>query len=135
METIYSMENLKVLLFYVMIPLTIILVLFYLFTKIYLVKRRNANINHTNYVINYWSNFLGIFFAAILLSVSIGFAAAFIKTLDELAIVDENIFLYYFFMFFPIVPFIFLLIYIRKFLKNIKKKEELEKRDENGKEE
>ena len=135
MKTIYSMENLKVLLFYVMLPLTIILILFYLFTKIYSNKRSNADINYTNYVINYWSNFLGIFFAATLLSVSIGFAAAFIKTLNELEIVAENIFLYYFFMLFPIIPCIFLLSYIRKFLKNIKKKEELEKRDNNGKEE
>ena len=136
METIYSIEDLRFLFFYLIIPFTVILILFYIFTKIYTKKHQDQDKNYTNYVVNYWSNVLGIIFAAILLSVSLGFGAAFTRTLEDLAIVNENIFLYYFFMFFPILPLIFLFIYIGKFIRNMRRKEKLEREElKNGEEE
>lgn len=126
MQDLYSFNNLKILLFYVIIPLTTILILFLIISKIYESGRKNKDKNQTNYVLNYWSITMCIIFVAILLSTSVGFAAAFTRTLREFNIVEENKFLYYFFMFFPIFPFSFLIIYIRKYLKNIKNKEMIE---------
>ena len=130
METIYTTENFKILLFYIIIPLTVVLILFFIGTKIYTYLNKDKNSNDVNYAINYWSNVLGIIFTAILLSVSVGFAFAFIKTLHNLNIVESNIVLYYFFMFFPIIPFLFLIFYIRIFLYNMRLKEKLDKESE-----
>ena len=126
MQTIYSIRNLRILLFYIMIPLLIVLILFFIFSRIYIKKRENKDSNKTNYVLNYWGDVLGIVFSTILLSVSIGFAAALMKTLRDLNAISENIVFYYAFAIFPIIPFIFLYLYIKKFIRNINKKEKLE---------
>ncbi len=126
MQTIYSIRNLRILLFYVMIPLLIVLILFFIFSRIYIKKRENKDSNKTNYVLNYWGDVLGIVFSTILLSVSVGFAAALMKTLRDLNAISENIVFYYAFALFPIIPFIFMYLYIKKFIRNINKREKLE---------
>lgn len=125
-RTVYSEENLKVLLFYVIIPLIAIFIIFFIGVKIYEYHNKNKNTNRTNFVINYWSNVIGIIFTSILLSVSIGFSLAFTENIRNLNAIDENEFLYYFFMVFPLFPLIFLIYYICKFIINIRKKEKLE---------
>ena len=109
-----------------MIPLLIVLILFFIFSRIYIKKRENQDSNKTNYVLNYWGDVLGIVFSTILLSVSVGFAAALMKTLRDLNAISENIVFYYAFALFPIIPFIFMYLYIKKFIRNINKKEKLE---------
>lgn len=125
-ETVYREENLRVLLFYVIIPLLIIFILFFIGTKIYEYKNRNKDLNRTNYVINYWSNVMGIIFTAILLSVSIGFSLAFTANVRDLNAIEENIVFYYFFMVFPAFPLFFLIYFISKFITNIRRKEKLD---------
>ena len=70
-QAVYSEENFRVLLFYVILPLTVVLLLFFAGTKIYSALKKDKDINQTNYAINYWTNVLGILVTAILLSVSI----------------------------------------------------------------
>ena len=126
-QTVYSEENMRVLLFYVIIPLLIILVLFFIGTKIYEHRNKDKDLNRTNFVINYWSDVIGIIFTAILLSVSIGFSLAFTENVRALNAIEENIFFYYFFMVFPLFPLFFLIFYIVKFINNIRRKEKLDK--------
>lgn len=128
-QTVYSEENMRVLLFYVIIPLLIILVLFFIGTKIYEHHNKDKDLNRTNFVINYWSNVMGIIFTAILLSVSIGFSLAFTENVRALNAIEENIFFYYFFMVFPLFPLFFLIFYIVKFINNIRRKEKLDKEE------
>lgn len=133
-QTVYSEENMRVLLFYVIIPLLVILVLFFIGTKIYEHRNKDKDLNRTNFVINYWSNVMGIIFTAILLSVSIGFSLAFTENVRALNAIEENIFFYYFFMVFPVFPLFFLVFYIVKFITNIRRKEKLEKLEIENKE-
>ena len=119
----------RVLLFYVIIPLLVILVLFFIGTKIYEHRNKDKDLNQTNYVINYWSNVMGIIFTAILLSVSIGFSLAFTENVRALNVIEENIFFYYFFMVFPVFPLFFLIFYIVKFINNIRRKVKLDKEE------
>ena len=128
-QTVYSEENMRVLLFYIIIPLLIILVLFFIGTKIYEHFNKDKDLNRTNFVINYWSNVMGIIFTAILLSVSIGFSLAFTENVRALNAIEENIFFYYFFMVFPLFPLFFLIFYIVKFINNIRRKEKLDKEE------
>lgn len=134
-QAVYSEDNFRVLLFYVILPLTVVLLIFFIGTKIYSAFRKNKDINSTNYAINYWTNVLGVLVTSILLSVSIGFALSFTQTVRDLNAVEENAFLYYFFMVFPIIPFIFLIVYIRKFIVNMKRKEKLDELDKDVEEE
>lgn len=126
-QTVYSEENMRVLLFYVIIPLIVILFLFFIGTKVYEHRNKDKDRDRTNYVINYWSNVMGIIFTAILLSVSIGFSLAFTENVRELNAVDENLMLYYFFIVFPVIPLFFLIYYITKFVINIRRKDKLDK--------
>ena len=128
-QTVYSEENMRVLLFYIIIPLLIILVLFFIGTKIYEHRNKDIDLNRTNFVINYWSNVMGIIFTAILFSVSIGFSLAFTENVRALNAIEENIFFYYFFMVFPLFPLFFLIFYIVKFINNIRRKEKLDKEE------
>lgn len=128
-QTVYSEENMRVLLFYVIIPLVVILVLFFIGTKIYEHRNKDKDLNRTNFVINYWSDVIGIIFTAILLSVSIGFSLAFTENVRALNAIEENIFFYYFFMVFPLFPLFFLIFYIVKFINNIRRKEKLDKEE------
>ena len=93
-QTVYSEENMRVLLFYVIIPLIVILFLFFIGTKVYEHRNKDKDRDRTNYVINYWSNVMGIIFTAILLSVSIGFSLAFTENVRALNAIEENIFFY-----------------------------------------
>ena len=120
METIYTTENFKILLFYIIIPLTVVLILFFIGTKIYTYLNKDKNSNDVNYAINYWTNVLGVLVTSILLSVSIGFALSFTQTVRDLNAVEENAFLYYFFMVFPIIPFIFLIVCVDAAILEIK---------------
>ena len=131
-QTVYSEENMRVLLCYVIIPLIIILIIFFIGTKIYEHYNKKKDLNRTNFVINYWSNVMGIIFTSILLSVSIGFSFAFTENVRALDAIDENIFFYYFFMVFPLFPLFFLIFYIAKFIINIKRKEKLEQQESEG---
>ena len=126
-QTVYSEENLKVLLFYVIIPLIVIYIIFYIGLKIYEHRNKKKDSNRVNFVMNYWSNAIGILFTAILLSISIGFSLAFTENVRELNAVDENLMLYYFFIVFPVIPLFFLIYYITKFVINIRRKDKLDK--------
>lgn len=133
-QTVYSERNMRVLLYYVIIPLIVLLIIFFIGMKLYEHHNKKKNANRTNYVVNYWSNVIGIIFTAILLSVSIGFSLAFTANVRDLNAIEENKFFYYFFMVFPVFPFFFLVFYITKFITNIRRKEKLdnEEEDSNG---
>ena len=51
-QTVYSEENLRVLLYYVIIPLLAIIILFFIGTKIYAHFNKEKDENRTNFVIN-----------------------------------------------------------------------------------
>lgn len=132
MTVVYSLSNqhLYTLLWYIIIPLLVIMLIFSCFIFIYNLKNKEKRPNRTTYVINFWSDVFGIIFGAMLLSVSIGFSCAFIQTVRDLNAISTNTFFYYFFMFFPVIPLIFLIIFIVKFVMNLNKRYIVEQEDE-----
>lgn len=120
MELVFSFEHLEKVIKYVVIPLLVVLLVFLIFQFIYKIKHRNDMDSEKNYIINYWSQVISIIFCAVVLGVVNGFSIAYIQEVRNYGLIEQNQFFYYFLMFFPIVPFVFLIIFIRKFLKNIK---------------
>ncbi len=127
MKTVYSIKTLTNVIWFVLIPLLIILIVYFIFINLYRADHEAKYPNRTNYVRNYWSSLIGVIFGAILFAMSLGFALAFIQTVRNLGAIEQNKFFYYFFMVFPIIPFLFLIVFMKKFISNLNKKYILDK--------
>ena len=131
MNVMISLFNLRKIFFLVILPLLITIVLFTLFTIIFKTVNKKERPEYTTYVINYWSNILGIIFAAIITGLAIGFCIAFGATLKKYGLVSTNQVIYYALIIFPIIPLSILVLFIYKILKIIKYREthELDKKE------
>lgn len=123
MNVMISLVNLRKIFFLVILPLLITIVLFTIFTIVFKAKNKKDRPKYTTYVINYWSNILGIIFAAIVLGLATGFCIAFNATLTKYGLVATNQVIYYTLIIFPLIPFLLLLLFLSKFLKTLKYRE------------
>ena len=126
MSIMISLVNLRKIFFLVILPLLITIVLFTIFTIVFKAKNKKDRPKYTTYVINYWSNILGIIFAAIVLGLATGFCIAFNATLTKYGLVATNQVIYYTLIIFPLIPFLLLLLFLSKFLKILKYRETYE---------
>ncbi len=124
MNIMISFANLERIFFLIILPLIITIILFTIFTIFFRKQNLKDRPEYTIYVINYWSNIIGILFAAIVTGLVIGFCSAFVATLRKYGAVSQNQFLYYFLIIFPIMPFSILAIYVSKLLKILRYREE-----------
>ncbi len=131
MKVMISLVNLEKIFFLVILPLLITVVLFTLFTVIFKAKNKKERPEYTIYVINYWSNILGIIFAAIVTGLATGFCLAFDATLRKYGLVATNKIIYYTLLVFPLIPFSILILFVSKLLKTLKYREthELDKKE------
>ncbi len=123
MNIMISLVNLRRIFFLVILPLLITIILFTIFTIVFKVKNMKERPEYTIYVINYWSNILGIIFAAIITGLATGFCLAFNATLRKYGIVASNRLIYYILLVFPLIPFLILIFFISKLLKTLKYRE------------
>ena len=123
MSIMISLVNLRKIFFLVILPLLITIVLFTIFTIVFKAKNKKDRPEYTVYVINYWSNILGIIFAAIVTGLATGFCIAFNATLKKFGLVATNQVIYYALIIFPLIPFSLLLLFLSKFLKTLKYRE------------
>ncbi len=135
MQVFYSLSGVDEVIYMVLIPLFVTLIFYGLFVFFYSIRMKDKDQRRKNYVISFWSSVIGILFGAVLLSVSIGFVMALVRRVNTLGLVVSNQIFYTLFCCFPVIPFIFLLSFIRKFLKTLKYKEELDEIEEEEKEE
>ena len=126
MSIMISLVNLRKIFFLVILPLLITIVLFTIFTIVFKAKNKKDRPKYTTYVINYWSNILGIIFTAIVLGLATGFCIAFNATLTKYGLVATNQVIYYTLIIFPLIPFLLLLLFLSKFLKILKYRETYE---------
>ncbi len=128
MNVIYSLSGVSEVIYLVLIPLFVTLVFYGLFVFFYSMKVQDKS--RKSYVISFWSNVIGILFGAVLLSVSIGFVIALIRRVEVEGLVVNNQILYTLFCFFPIIPFLFLCNFIRKFIQILHKKGKIDEGEE-----
>ena len=131
MNVMISLVNLRKIFFLVILPLLITIVLFTLFTIIFKTVNKKERPEYTTYVINYWSNILGIIFAAIVTGLATGFCLAFDATLRKYGLVETNKIIYYALFLFPLIPFSILILFVSKLLQTIKYRDthELDKKE------
>ena len=98
---------------------------------IFKAKNKKERPEYTIYVINYWSNILGIIFAAIITGLATGFCIAFNATLRKYGLVETNKIIYYALFLFPLIPFSILILFVSKLLQTIKYRDthELDKKE------
>lgn len=123
MNVMVSLIDFKRIFFFVILPLVISIVLFTLFTIIFKTKNKKERPEYTIYVINYWSNVLGIIFSAIVTGFATGFCLAFDAMLSKNGLVETNKIIYYSLVILPVIPIIVLIFFIFKLLRTIRYRE------------
>lgn len=108
----FLMKTLK----YVLLPVMAIVVVVGFFVFIYSRRSKKDNIEKYNYVIDLWTTLIAIVVVGALLAVTLGFSLSLTNTIKSLNLIEGHELIYYIVLITPIVPGIFLLIYIYKFI-------------------
>jgi len=110
------------LIWFVLIPLLIVLIVFGLFL-FFSRKKENKDILEYNYKANFFSSLIAVFFGAILFSVSLGFSITFINAVYLNKLESVYPFMIILLYIFPVIPFAFLIYFVVHFIKVIKSQE------------
>lgn len=109
--------------YYVVIPIAIILLVYFLFWIFYRNKKESY---YYNYVVDYVYSTLGIVFCSLLLSLLLGYSIATVQLLLEAQLVKKYLFLIIILIVLPIFPTIFLVYVLKVYIRNLKRKKELD---------
>ena len=117
---------------YILLPVIVIVAIVGFCVFMYSRKSKNDNIEKYNYIIDLWTTLIAIFVVGALFAITLGFSLSLTNTIKAFDLIKGHEFIYYLVLMTPFVPFIFLLIYIYKFILTLanKPKEEKESRKE-----
>ena len=105
--------------YYVVIPILIILLIYFVFNLVY---HRKKGTYYYNYVVDYVYSTLGVLFCSLLLCLLLGYSIATIQILSEANVIQNNILMFIVLLILPIIPTIFLGYVLKIYIKNIKRK-------------
>lgn len=114
----------KEIIYYVVIPMVLILIAYFVF---YLVYRKKKGTKYYNYVVNFVYSTLGIVFCGLLFCLLAGYSISTIQLLIVNRIIGNYKLLAVILSILPFVPAFFLIHIIRIYLKNLKLKEKIDK--------
>ncbi len=103
--------------YYVLIPLFLVLALFGLIMFISSRVHKDETDRDKIYHANFWSAVIGIIFGAIIESLALGFTIAFIQKMKTAQLVDTYQLFCILLYILPVIPFIFLLYIIVRFIR------------------
>ena len=109
--------------YYVVIPIIVILLIYAMFSLIY--GRKKDSIYY-NYVVDYVYSTLGIIFCSLLFCLLLGYSMATIKTILSNNLLESYKILSIVLVILPLIPTCFLIYLIRLFVKNLKRKEQID---------
>lgn len=118
----------KEVLYYVVIPLIIILLIYFIFTISYNKKKGTY---YYNYVMDYVYSTFGIVFCSLLFCLLVGYSIATLRILIINDAIERYLLLAIILVILPIIPTIFLIHVIKIYIKNLKRKVELDEALEN----
>lgn len=107
---------------YVFIPILLVVILISIAIFIYSKTIKEKDIKRYNYVVNFWTSLAAIVIVGALFAITIGFSRSLINSLIAYKLVESNKSFYYIVMALPLFPFIFLILYVTKFIKVVMNK-------------
>ena len=110
---------------YVVIPICIILISYFIF---YISYRRKKGTYYYDYVLDYVYSTLGILFCSLLFCLLLGYSIATMQLLIVNKVIKDHLLLTFVVAFLPVIPTCFLIYVIRVYLKNLKRKERLDEK-------
>lgn len=105
--------------YYVVIPILIILLIYFVFNFLY---RKKKGTYYYNYVVDYVYSTLGVLFCSLLFCLLLGYSIATIQILSEANVIQNNILMFIVLLILPIIPTIFLGYVLKIYIKNLKRK-------------
>ncbi len=100
------------LIIYVFLPMLGIILLSRLVVALCCRKTKKENPNRYQHILSYWSSFVAISTTIVLLAITVIYTFNFTKTMTAKGLVEKYKIIYYLMLFFPIIPFGFLIYYI-----------------------
>lgn len=119
MKIFYDIPYMKGIMKYVLVPVIIVILIVGICLFIYSKKHKDHEDPHYNFVMDFCSSLIGIIITGAILAIAVGFSFAMTEKMREYGLVEEKKALYYLLKYFIIIPFIFVVWYIVKFLKTI----------------
>ena len=113
----------KEVLYYVVIPIVLILLSYFIF---YLIYKNKKGTYYYDYVVDYVYSTLGVVFCGLLLSLLLGYSIATFQILITNNAIKTYILLVVLLVILPIIPASFLVYVIKIYLNNLKRKEILD---------
>lgn len=104
------------LVFYILLPIIMVVIVGLFLIKSYSKKVSEKDTIIYHYTMDYCASLLAMIIVGILFAIVSGFAISFTHTMRIKDIISGNEMIYYIFMFLPVIPLIFLLYYLRKFI-------------------
>ena len=114
--------------YYVIIPIIGILIAYFLFWLLYKNKKGSY---YYNYVVDYVYSTLGIVFCSLLFCLLLGYSIATIEIITSAKLISTYLILVIVLIILPVVPACFLVYVIKVYLRNLKRKEILDRDLEN----
>ena len=114
--------------YYVIIPIIGILIAYFLFWLLYKNKKGSY---YYNYVVDYVYSTLGIVFCSLLFCLLLGYSIATIEIIASAKLISTYLILVIVLIILPVVPACFLVYVIKVYLRNLKRKEILDRDLEN----
>ncbi len=119
MKIFYDIPYIQGIMKYVLIPVAAVIIIVGVSLFIYSTIHKDHEDPRYNFVMNFWSSLIGIILTGAILAMAVGFSVAMTEKMQEYGLVEEKKMLYYLLKYFIIIPFIFVIWYIVKFLKTI----------------
>ena len=119
MKIFYNFPYIKEILKYVLIPVVLVVFIVSIILFIYSKKHKDHENPHYNFVMDFWSSLIGIIITGAILAIAVAFSLAMTEKMVEYKLTEDKKMLYYLLKYFIIVPAVFVIWYIVKFLKTI----------------
>ena len=104
---------------YILLPVIAIVAIVGFSVFIYSRKSKKENIEKYNYIIDLWTTLIAIVVVSTLFAITLGFSLSLTNTIKSLDLIKGHEIIYYIVIATPILPFIFLLIYLYTFILTI----------------
>lgn len=119
---------------YVFLPVLAVVILTALIIYIYSRKVKKQDMQRYNYLVEFWTTFLAILIIGSLFAVTVGFAISLSNAIRMYNLIEGHEVIYYLVICSPLIPLLFLVIYIYRMiivlLSKPKKQKELVSKDE-----